>query len=80
MRIIYLSPFGLDGIYSPCIHCLNEYMHLRDMKPLVLMIGFYCLPTTTRSLMPVRYSLAVLGIECLLWLRPSLISVCYTLN
>ena len=44
------------------------------------MVGFYCLPTTIRPLVLVHYSLAVLGIECLLWLRPSLMSVRYVLH
>ena len=39
------------------------------------MASFYCLPTATRPLMPIRYSLVVLGIECLLWLYLSLIDV-----
>ena len=80
MRIVYLSPFGLCRFYSPCIHCLNEYLHLWDMEPLVLMADFYCQPTTIRLLVPVCYSLTVLGIECLLWFRPSLMSVHYALH
>ena len=39
------------------------------------MADFNCLPTAIRPLVPVRYSLAVLGIECLLWFRPS-VDVC----
>ena len=50
------------------------------MEPLLLMVGFYCLPTITRPLMPVRYSLTVFGIECLLWLHLSLMSVRYALH
>jgi len=50
------------------------------MEPLVLMTGFHCLPTAIHPLALVRYSLAVLGIECLLWLCPSLIFVCYALR
>ena len=48
-------------------------------KPLVLMAGFYCLPTAIRLLVPVHYSLAILGVECLLWLCPLLISIHYAL-
>ena len=80
IRIIYLSPSGLCGFYSPYLYCLSEHLHLRDMEPLVLMAGFYCLPTTTHPLMLVCYSLAVLGIKCLLWLLPSLIFVHYDLH
>ena len=80
MKIIYLSAFGLCGFYSPCLHCLNEHLHLWDTEPLVLIAGFYCLPTATRSLMPVRYSLAILGIEYFLWFRPLLMSVRYALH
>ena len=80
LRIVYLSPFGLCGFYSPCIHCLNEYLHLWDMAPLVLMAGFYCLPTAIRPLVPMCYSFAVLGIECLLWFHSSLMSVRYALH
>ena len=40
------------------------------MEPLVLMASFNSLPTAIRLFVPIRYSLAVLGIECLLWLRP----------
>ena len=69
MEIVYLSPFGLCGFYYPCIHCLNEYLHLWDMEPLVLMAGFYCLLMVIRPLVLVRYSLVVMGMECLLWLR-----------
>ena len=39
------------------------------------MANFNCLPTAIRPLVPVRYSLAVLGIDCLLWFRP-LVDVC----
>ena len=79
VRIVYLSPFVFCGFYSPCIHCLNEHMHLWDIEPLVLMAVFYCLTMAIRPLVPIRYSLAILDIECLLWLRSSLISVRYTL-
>ena len=51
--------FGLCGFYSPCLHCLNEYLHSWNMELLVLMVVFYCLPTTICSLMPIRYSLVV---------------------
>ena len=44
------------------------------------MASFYCLPTAIRLLVPVRYFLVVLGIECLLWLRLSLMSVRYALH
>ena len=47
-------------------------------EPLVLMADFYCLPTVIRPLVPVHYFLAIFGIECLLWLHLSLISICYT--
>ena len=80
MKIIYLSVFGLCGFYSPYLHCLNEHLHLWDMEPLVLIAGFYCLPTATRALMPVRYSLAILGIEYFLWFRPLLMFVRYALH
>ena len=50
------------------------------MESLVLMAGFNFLPAAIRLLVPVRYSLAVLGIECLLWLHPSLMSVHYALH
>ena len=50
------------------------------MEPLVLMAGFYSLPTAIRLFVPIRYSLAVLGIECLLWLRLLLMSVRYALH
>ena len=53
--------FGLCGFYSSCINCLNEYLHLWDMKSLVLMAGFYCLPMANRPLVPIWYSL----ISCL---------------
>ena len=43
------------------------------------MVGFYCLPTTTHLLMPVYYSLAVLGVKCLVWLYLSLMSIRYAL-
>ena len=44
------------------------------------MAGFYCLPMAIHPLVPIRYSLAVLGIECLLWLRLLLMSVRYALH
>ena len=66
--------------YSPSLHCLNEYLHLWNMESLVLMAGFYCLPMATHPLIPIRYSLPMLGIECILWLRPSLMSVHYVLH
>ena len=50
------------------------------MEPLVLMADFNCLPTAISPLVPIRYSLAVLGIECLLWLRLLLMSVRYALH
>ena len=40
------------GFYNPCLRCLKKYMHLWDMEPLVLIAGFYCLPTTIRPLVP----------------------------
>ena len=44
------------------------------------MVGFYCLPTAIRPLVPVHYSLSVLGIECLLWLRLSSMTIHYALH
>ena len=77
---MYLSPFGLCGFYYPCIRCLNEYLPFWDIEPLVLMAGFYCLLMVIRLLVLKCYSLVVLGMECLLWLRLSLMSIRYVLH
>ena len=58
----------------------NEYLHLWDMEPLVLMAGFYCLLMSICLLVLVRYSLAILGIECILQLHLSLMFVHYALH
>jgi len=50
------------------------------MELLVLMVGFDYLPMVIYPLVLVHYSLAVLGIECLLWLYPSLMSIRYALH
>ena len=42
--------------------------------------SFYFLPMAIRPLVPVHYSLTVLGNECLLWLCLSLMSVRYALH
>ena len=44
------SPFGLCEFYSPYLHCLDEYLHLWDMEPLVIMTDFYCLLMAIRLL------------------------------
>ena len=44
------------------------------------MAGFYCLSMAIHPLVLIRYSLAVLGIECLLWLRLLLMSIRYALH
>ena len=80
----------LHFIINACIKCvtltliiINGNDHLRlfsnSSEPLVLMANFYRLPTAICSLVPVHYSLAILGVECLLWLRLSLISIRYAL-
>ena len=61
-EIVYLSLFGSCGFYSPCVHCLDEHMHLWDMELLAIMVGFYCLSMANRLSVLVRYSLAVLYI------------------
>ena len=58
----------------------NEYFHLWDIESLVLVAGFYCLSTSIRPLVLVHYSLAISGIEYLLRLHPSLMSVHYALH
>ena len=45
-KIVYLSLFWLYGFYNPCINFLSEYLHLRDLEPLVINAGFYYLLTT----------------------------------
>ena len=57
----------------------NPRLFSNSLEPLVLMVGFYCLAIAIRSLVLVRYFLAILGVECLLWLHLSLISICYDL-
>ena len=78
MRIIYLWRFGFCGFYNPYLHCLNEYLHLWDKE--LGINGWYILPMAIHSLVLVRYSVVFLGIECLLWLRLSLMSVHYALH
>ena len=77
---VYLWRFGLCGFYSPGLHCLNEYLHSWDMELLVLMASFYCPPMAIRPLVLICYSLTVLGIKCLLWQHPSLMSIHYALH
>lgn len=44
------------------------------------MPDFYCLLTAIRLLVPVHYFLAILDIECLLWLSLLLMFVRYALH
>lgn len=80
MKVVCLRHFGLCGFQSHCFHCLNEYLHLWDSEPLVLMARFYNLSAAIYPLESVCYSLAVLDNKCLLGLCPSLISIRYILH
>ena len=60
----------------------NPRLFSNFSEPLELMASFYCLPTTIRSLVPIRYSLAILGIKCF-FMASSIIdfpTLCLTLN
>jgi len=50
------------------------------MEPLILTTGFYYLPMAILLLVPASYSLSVLSIECLLWVRLLLMSIGYALH
>ena len=64
-KIVYLSLLWLCGFYNPCIDCLSEYLHLRDLEPLVINAGFYYPSTAICPLVSGRYSLIV---SCILYL------------
>ena len=53
------TSFGLCGFYSSCINCLNEYLHLWDLEPLVINFALYYLSTAIHLLVSKRYSLVV---------------------
>ena len=57
----------------------NPRLFSNSLEPLVLMAGFYYLPMAIHALVLVRYFSAILGVECLLWLHPPLISIRYAL-
>ena len=79
-EIVYLSHFWLYGFYSPSIHFLNEYLHLWDLEPLVINVGFL-LPVNDYSSISIR----TLLLSCLLHLIsfmacPSLLTDHYNLH
>ena len=57
----------------------NPRLFSNSLEPLVLMAGFYYLPMAIHALVLVHYFSAILGVECLLWLHPPLISIRYAL-